>query len=105
MISKVKRREGKVEDVVKKSNQTKNKMKKQSPKTIKIRLHGECEIHFEDVFTLKKEYTKDNIKLWNEFNDEYTYESLQWDFLRTLSYTLKYEIREGKRHPNLSVTN
>ena len=76
-------------------------MKKQKPKTIKIKLQGECEINFENVLTLKKEYNKDNIKRWNELSDEYTYEygDDSWNIFQTLCWTLGYEIRYGKPHP------
>ena len=76
-------------------------MKKQKPKTIKIKLQGECEINFENVLTLKKEYNKDNIKRWNELSDEYTYEygDDSWDIFKSLCWTLGYEIRYGKPHP------
>ena len=81
-------------------------MKKQKPKTIKIKLQGDCEIHFEEVLSLKKEYTKDNIKRWNELSDEYIYEygPDSWNILQSLCSNLKYELRFGKRHPCNSVT-
>jgi len=80
---------------------------RQKPKTVKIKLQGECEIHLEDILTQKKQYTKDNINRWNELSDEYIYEygKDDWNILQILCGTLRYEIREGKRHPCYSVTH